>query len=562
MSLVGTLNAAKSALAVTQTAIQTTGNNVSNANTEGYSRQSIQLTPSKGQRLPGGYVGRGVDLLTVQRQVDDALEARLRASISDEAGAAVRTEWLNRIEVVIGELSDTDLSTAMSEFFNSWSELANKPQDQGLRQVVLQSGKTLADKIQQQYTELQTINDDAFQQLRGDVDRVESLLQQVAEINGQIEDTEGVGGIVANDLRDVRDNSIRELAELINARGIVRDDGTTDVYVGSELLVAGNRSFGVQLSTEEDTGLPRVSTLRNDAKLDIRSGRIGGLLAAGEESKAVRDDLDDIAGALIFDVNRIHAAGQGTKGLSEVEAGHAVADTTVPLNDPLTELGFTPNNGSFVVNVTERGTGLTTSTLLDVDLDGLGTDTSLDDLAAALDAVAGIGATVNNGRLSVTSDGGDLTFNFAEDSSGVLGALGVNRFFDGDNAFTIGINDDLNTDPTLLAAASNGAPGDNGAARAIAAVQNVATDQLDGFTLSERYEKMTNRVAGRAADTAVDAQSASITRQTLQAQREALSGVSLDEEATNLLRYQQAYQAAARVIAVVDELMDSLIAIV
>ncbi|MEM6560836.1 MAG: flagellar basal body rod C-terminal domain-containing protein, partial [Planctomycetota bacterium] len=198
----------------------------------------------------------------------------------------------------------------------------------------------------------------------------------------------------------------------------------------------------------------------------------------------------------------------------------------------------------------------------EVDLDGLGTDTTLDDLATALDAVDGIGASLSNGKLNVTSDGGDLTFGFSDDTSGVLGALGINRFFDGDTATTIAVDEKLNADPTLLAAARNGEPGDNGTARAIAAVQNNASASLDGFSVAERYEKMSNRVAGRAADTATDAQSASITRQTLEAQREALSGVSLDEEATNLLRYQQAYQAAARVIAVVDELMDSLLRIV
>ncbi|MEM6560979.1 MAG: flagellar hook-associated protein FlgK, partial [Planctomycetota bacterium] len=410
MSLVGTLNSAKSALAIAQTAIQTTGNNVANANTEGYSRQRVETAPSRGQQLQAGYVGRGVDLLIVQRQIDDALESRLRGSISDEAGANIRTEWLNRIEVVLGELSDTDLSTAMSEFFNSWSELANKPQDLGLRQVVLQEGKSLADKLGQQYSELQTINDDAVQQLRGEVDRVDALLEQVADLNGEIKDVEGGGGVVANDDRDLRDQAIRDLSELVNARGLIRDDGTTDVYVGSELLVTGNRSFGVQLTVEEDTGLPRVETIRNNAKLDIRSGRIGGLLEAGEESKAVRDDLDDIAGALIFEVNRLHASGQGTTGLSETTASIAAADTTVPLTDTLADLPFAPSNGSFVVNVTERGTGLTTGTLIEVDLDGLGTDTTLDDLATALDAVDGIGASLSNGKLNITSDGGDLTF--------------------------------------------------------------------------------------------------------------------------------------------------------
>src|SRR5262249_51954339 len=149
----------------------------------------------------------------------------------------------------------------------------------------------------------------------------------------------------------------------------------------------------------------------------------------------VTDQLNTLSNNLIFELNKLHSSGQGLEGFDNTSSTNLVSDPTVALNNPNAGLQFTPTTGSFVVHVTNKTTGLTTSTLVQVDLDGKnGNDTTLQSLQASLDAIPNIGATINGGRLNITSDSSDVQFSFSQDSSGVLAALGINSFFTGTNA--------------------------------------------------------------------------------------------------------------------------------
>src|SRR3954462_5368307 len=133
MSLLGALQAGKSALAVQQAALQVTGNNIANAGNADYTRQIATMAPALDQKIQAGmFIGTGVDLTGIKRQIDEALNARLRGSVSDNEAADTTQQWLGRGGARFNELGDQDLSTQMSTFFNSWSNLANKPQDVGL----------------------------------------------------------------------------------------------------------------------------------------------------------------------------------------------------------------------------------------------------------------------------------------------------------------------------------------------------------------------------------------------------------------------------------------------
>src|SRR6266699_5053355 len=158
MSLVSALNIGKSALAVHQAAIQVTSNNVANAGNTDYTRQTAHIVPGSEQLYkPGVFLGSGLNLDAVQRQIDESLQARIRSSISDSESATSRQQWLSRVETIFHELGDDDLSTQLSTFFNSWSDLANKPQDTGLRQVVLQNGNSLGQSFQNVRSQLSGI---------------------------------------------------------------------------------------------------------------------------------------------------------------------------------------------------------------------------------------------------------------------------------------------------------------------------------------------------------------------------------------------------------------------
>jgi flagellar hook-associated protein 1 len=567
MSLMGTLQVGKSALAVQQAAIQVTGNNIANAGNPDYTRQVAEIDPSKDRKLqPGVFIGTGVDLSGIKRQIDEALNARLRAAVSDNQSADVTQQWLGRVESLFNELGDEDLSTQLSTFFNSWSNLANKPQDMALRQVVLQSGDSLASGItslRQKLDGLQQDVDDRLRALAGDADQ---LAQQVADLNQQIVNAEGgssTTGGGANGLRDKRDAVLKELSQLMDIK-TVEDKGVVNVYVGSEPLVVGTTNLGVGVKESADElGRPMLKVIfkSSNAQINIGSGQMGGLVGVRQEVAHVVQDTDNLAKNLIFELNKIHAAGQGLEGFGTVTATSAVDDTTVSLNDPDSGLGFVPKNGSFVVHVKQKTSGLSTSTLVQVDLDGLnGNDTSLDDLAASLDAINGVSASITAGKLKIGVDSSDIEISFSQDTSGVLAAVGVNNFFTGSDARDIAVNATLKDKPALLAAAKNGNRGDNQTALAIAGLEWAKLGSLSGASLKETYQAMVNGVAVKAATANNNAQAAATVEETLTAQRESLSGVSLDEEAINLIRQQRAFQAASRIIAAVDEMFQTLLA--
>jgi flagellar hook-associated protein 1 FlgK len=216
-----------------------------------------------------------------------------------------------------------------------------------------------------------------------------------------------------------------------------------------------------------------------------------------------------------------------------------------------------------VVHVTNKTTGLSTSTLVQVDLDGAnGNDTTLTSLQASLDAIDGVSANLSGGRLSLAAESGNVEFSFSQDSSGTLAALGINGFFTGSDASNIAISDAIKSRPSLLAAAKNGEKGDNQTALAIAGLEGASVAALDGATLKQTYESMINGIATTAAASKVNAEATATIRSTLTAQREALSGVSLDEEAVNMIKQQRAFQGAAKLIGTINEMMDTLLQIV
>lgn len=566
MSLSATLNLTRTALASHQAAIQVTGNNIANVNTPGYTRQVAKLAPNQDRRVGADlFAGTGVNVESITRAIDESLNSRLRGAVSDGQSAGVFRQWIGRVEAAFNELSDEDLSTRLSTFFNSWSNLANKPQDPGLRQIVLQAGESVATWMRDLRSSLKSLAGDVDDRLKTATAEADSVARQVAELNRQITRTEGGSGGQANGLRDQRDQLLQKLSELANIQTKEQASGAVNVYVNSVPLVLEGTSRGVALREENVGGeLVRTVTFKaDDGEMAVTAGQLGGLSAAREAIGSTVDRLDELAGNLIFELNKVHAAGQGLEGHVTLQSSAAVSSLTAPLSSDDTQLAFKPTNGSFVVHVKNKQTGLTTSTLVQVNLDGLnGDDTSLSSLAATLDGVAGLNATTAGNRLNLSAESDALEFSFSQDSSGALAALGVNTFFTGRDAGDIAVNQTLKQRPGLLAAARNGEPADNQTALAIARLEGQSVAALGNISLKSGYQGMVNDLAARAARSQSDAEAADTVRETLAAQREALSGVSLDEEAVNLMKSQRAFQGAARVVAAVDEMLQTILAIV
>jgi flagellar hook-associated protein 1 FlgK len=443
MSLIGALNIGKSAMAVSQAAIQTTGNNIANAGNADYTRQVARITPNKEQQLrPGIFIGNGINLSAIERQIDEALQTRLRGSFGDEASADAMMQWMGRIESVFNELSDEDLSTQFSTFFASWSNLANKPQDVGLRQIVLQSGASLANWFNNLRSQLVSLTNDADARLQALTSQANDLASQLAGLNAEIVRAEGGQSGQANALRDQRDALLGRLATLMDVKTIQRSNGSLDVFIGSEPLVIGSDSRGLELKLESVDGELHSKVVFSADKGAVRmnSGSLGALDQVRKTIDAVVEQVDKLAGELIFELNKLHSSGQGLTGMRSATSTNIVEDPTVALNAAASGLKFTPTNGSFVVHVKDKQTGLINSTLVQIDLNGTGSDTTLNSLVADLNAIDNLSASITGGRLDIAAGSRDVEISFSQDSSGVLSALGINGFFTGTSARDIAVS--------------------------------------------------------------------------------------------------------------------------
>ena len=231
------------------------------------------------------------------------------------------------------------------------------------------------------------------------------------------------------------------------------------------------------------------------------------------------------------------------------------------LNSSAAGLPFQPVNGSFVVTTTNTQTGLSSSTLVPVNLTGQPTDTTLNSLTASLNAIPTVQATIQGGKLTIASTDPNVQISFSQDSSHVLAALGINTFFQGSDANSIAVNSVAASNPNLLAAAQNGDPGDNTNALAIANFPSTLQSTLGNQSWTDSYNAMIGGIATTSAQAISDTQSTQDIQQTLQSQQQSVSGVNIDTETVHMLQQQRSYQGAAMFISTVNQMMTALMQI-
>jgi len=225
-------------------------------------------------------------------------------------------------------------------------------------------------------------------------------------------------------------------------------------------------------------------------------------------------------------------------------------------------LAFTPSNGSFEILVYNKKTDLTQTNQIIVDLNGMGDDMTLEDLRDALNVVDGVSAEITSNRgLKISSTGANQEIGFGEDSSGVLAALGLNTFFTGSSALDIGINSDVKSDPSLFAASRGGIGADTDTAIDLANFIDRPLSTKDDSTLSYLYDRMVSDATQGSTVAKAVAEGTRVFAMTLQGQKSATSGVSLDEEAIKMMAYQRSFQASSKLIAALNELFDILVSI-
>lgn len=576
MSLTSAMMIGRSGLTASQAGVQVAANNIANASTPGYSRQIMSLLPTRGQTINAyGSVGRGVSIGGIARQVSEAVQSRLWSSQAQYASASAQLDSLSALEATLQELTGNDLSSELASFFGGWSGAANLENSATL---VVQQGQRLAEFMHNIRSDILDVRQQIQSQLDGLAGRANELLDGIADLNKQIVRTER-GAAQANSLRDQRDMLVTSLSELVDTNIVEQADGQYDVLVAGTPVVLGARNLGINVRVDaEGTRLTSTVVLStNGQPLPIDGGMIGGLLASRDIGiEETLGTLDDIASQLIFEVNRLHSTGIPTPGLTSTSSLRTISsdDRTTAINSPLNsafaDLPFQAVNGGFTVNITHKDSGLSETVRIDVDLDGITNagvpgyddDTSVEDLRAALDGIDNLSASFGaDGRLQINADAG-YEVAFADDTSDVLAVLGVNAFFRGTTSADINVRNDLLDDPTRLATAKmiGDTVVDNGTSLAIASLQDNGINALAGNSLQEHWAQRVQRIAVDTEFAQDRLQSTAIVSESLEAQRAAASGVSIDEESINLINYQKQYEGSARVISVARELLDTLLA--
>jgi flagellar hook-associated protein 1 FlgK len=563
MSLFSSIQLANNALRAQQIGLQVVGQNIANANTPGYIREEVNFAPAATQQLGGLLLGMGVQVVSVKQKIDQFLEERLRGATSDRASSEVNEQTYQQLEALLNELSDNDLSTSLNNFFSSVSDILNKPDSVPTRNQAVLQGQTLAqdiNRLSSRTRQQRSALNDRVTKMADDVNR---LVEQIRSLNQRIAEAEA-GDSSASDavgLRDQRLSALSQLSQLVDIRVEEQASGAVNVYNGGNYLVFEGLSRKVAVAQSTDRGLTISKLVFADSKAPLQAsgGELAGLLNSRDQVLGgFLDQLDDFSRTLAFEFNRIYSSGQGLNGYTSLTSNSSVSDVDAALDNA--GLAFTPVNGSFQIQVTNRQTNETRTRTISVNLTGLGDDTSLSSLAAQIDAIDGLTATITSDRkLKITSNSPNQEFSFANDTSGLLAALGLNVFFTGDSALSLGVDPNVVQDPAKFAASNTGIGANTENAIDLAAFLDRPLESKENSTLSDLYDRITGDVTQASAIAHATADGFRIFEQTLTGQKNATSGVSLDEEAVNMLGYQRAFQASAKYIATLNDLLGLLV---
>jgi flagellar hook-associated protein 1 FlgK len=565
--IISTLSIARSALQAQDAAIRTTGQNIANAGNEGYTRQRVVMTAAEPAHLaPGLSIGTGVEISRLERMFDAQIEESIRGSSATLKDLATRSTVLGTVETALNDLAAYGIGPAMDKFFAALNDLAARPEDHTLRSQVVAAADALRDAFgfgEGKLTEIRGNLDDEVVAAAREINRVAG---EVAQLNNEITVAEngGVNAGTANDLRDRRDSLVRRLSELTGAKAIETSTGAVNIMVNGDWLVYGRTANELVMSAGADDGVPHTTVrFGGDGKLfSPATGEFAALRALRDETlpEAI-DAIDKLAGTFIDQVNRLHSTGEGLARLTNVSGTNAVTSPTAALQDA--GLPFTVRDGRFFFTVKNENTGALDSYDIAVDCTDPNNPTSLYDLADEINqAIAAdhpeiLARVTNDFRLAIDSQSPSVTFGFREDTSGVVSALGLNTFFTGSGARDIDVNALVRNDLDLLAAGHGGGVADN---TNVLAMLDLRDQQLiNGATLENWWQGRIGALGVARAEARDLAENQQAIHANLIAQREALSGVNLDEEAINLMQYQRAYQAAARLLTVVDELLATLL---
>lgn len=443
------LSIALRAIAVHMESIKVTGNNITNVNVPGYSRQRLTVmdTSTNAQDL--------ASMLQRRRVRDAYLDSHIRRENQSLGEWEIKSQLYGQLESIFLEPSDYGLSSALSGFWNSWSDLSNDVNSTVPRSIVVQRGTMLSETIKSLDAQLTNFRSFADRNVEAKVMQINNIAKGIARTNVGIASAES-SGEEASELRDARDLMLERLSKLVNIRAVERDTGSVAVLIGGRTLVADAEVFALAIDKVIDNGIVTSNVVweKDNFAVRISGGELNGLLAVRDETiTKLRQDLDTVASTLIDEVNNIHSAGYDMGGFSGLD------------------------------------------------------------------------------------------------------------FFTGTNAANIEVNALLVGDSRLVAASGTGEPGDNAIAISMSDLMDRAVAP-NTMTIGAFYSSALEQLGTKSQDATMMLGNSETLLNYLQDQKESVSGVSLDEESADLIRFQNAYRSAAQYLSVVNEMMKTLMDIV
>jgi len=560
-NIYGVINVGSKALLAQQKGIYVTGNNIANVNTPGYTRQRLILSSDVPVNTGVGPVGTGVKATDVERVYQRFLGVQINHETQTRGNWEAQQDMLGRVEMIFDESGGYGLNRVMSDFWTAWQDLSNNPSGPVERSVLIAKSQIMAETFAKNHQDLAAIQRDIDTVITGAAADINALSEKVAHLNQKIIQMEA-GGATAADYRDQREVLLNELSDLIDIDSFANSVGGVMVSVGSgQPLVEGTDAY--RLSTQSNaSGHQNITWIDADSNImditaDISGGRVKGWLDVRDlDIRNNLNRLDALAQSLMTEVNTLHAAGYGLDGSTGNDFFMGAATASGVLDSVLTITAEEGGAGNLAITLVAGGTaGAETVTSDSVTgniqiaiEDGVSTRTQI---SAALQGHSAIATAV------ATAPGGTpWTLGGGSDAAMLNG---------GASALNMRVNSAVVQDDRLIAAAESfdtvpgDKPGDNGNSIAIANLMSARTLSGNTATFDAYYESLIGDVgyAVQQADTYYEHQSEMVHQ--LENYRESISGVSIDEEMVNLVRYQNAYQAAAKLITTADEMMQTIL---
>lgn len=582
------LEIARRALAISQLNLQIIGHNIANAGTPGYSRQRAELIPAPPLAYPSfsrpGFVqqiGSGVDVNAIRRIRDEFLDEIFNSQNSMQGRNTVINSALEQIQLIFNEPSDTGLSSTLDAFFAAWEDLANNPELLYARANLREQSITLVRTIQNLYSSLRKVASDQNPQLKIKASEVNNLAKQIAQLNDQIAAVVELGDD-PNDLKDQRDLLIEKISAIIPITSIEEPTGSVSLLIGGLRIVEKNMVQELVIKADPRDPSNLSVQLKNTLIPQLEGqGELAAILEVRDKIiPYFQGKLDRLVSALINRVNVLHKSGFGLDGIRgrpffmDYQTAEMTSTITFPSGitekTKLDELGITA--GTFEiqgVTITiskddvSPGTSITLKQLLDRITQAqpfvrASFDTSLGgkirlDLYNPPDANTPISVLAGSSNfLAVTG---------LKDAQTVyMDTAKIYTFASGMINLSLPVRENLET---IAAAGDEGygiypGPGNNKNALAIASLGYLVT-AIDNASFSDYYSSLIGELGSQSRTASQLVNNQSTLLQQLNIQRESIRGVNLDEEATMLITYQRIYEGAARVVQVVDSMLDTLI---